>query len=86
VNGRHGRRAAVIRYTAARHALNENYITETAAGIDCETAEGTRLNTECWEAGQALPRWLVWLIDWRVSRRQQLWPRLAEAERQGGFR
>jgi hypothetical protein len=75
-----------MRYTAARRALNENYIAETAAGIDYETPAFLVLNSECWEAEQALPRWRGWLIDVRVAREQRFWRRLAQAERQGGFR
>jgi hypothetical protein len=75
-----------MRYTAARRALNENYITETAAGIDYETTEYQLLNDECWKAEQALPRWRAWLIDRRIEREQRFWRRLAQAERRGGFR
>jgi hypothetical protein len=74
------------RYAEARRALNENYLADMAAGIREETDEYLRLNDECWDAEQALPRWRSWLIDRRVSREQRFRRRLARAERQGGLR
>ena len=70
------KRAAIMRYTAARRALCENSIAEHAAGIEDETPAFLVLNREVWEAEQDVPVWRRWWIDRRVLRELDYWRRM----------
>lgn len=68
--------AAIKRYARTHRALDENSIREYAAGVEGETAEFLRLNDEAYEAARGVPQWLQWLIDRRITRELDYWPRM----------
>jgi hypothetical protein len=70
------KRAAIMRYTAARRALNENSIDEYRAGVTWETRAFLLLNREVAEAERDVSWWRRWLIDRRILRELDYWNRM----------
>jgi hypothetical protein len=78
--------AAIRRYTDARRALNENYITDVTAGRLYETEKYARLNAAVADAEAGVSWWQLWLIDQRVAREQDFRARLGAAALARGLR